>query len=155
MHARAAALDRVVDVEPVLRRALVASYGPEIGADAASEAIAWACAHIRRLDDIENLGGYLYRVGQTAVRRAVHHSHVPIGGWDIPVHDPVAIEPGLTGALEDLAPRQREVVLLVKAWSYPVADVARILDCSESTVRVHLDRGLARLRAALKVMIDD
>ncbi len=54
-----------------VRRALVARYGIEVGAEAAAEAATWAVEHAERLAMMGNPAGYLYRVGQTAARRSV------------------------------------------------------------------------------------
>lgn len=54
------------EVEPRLRRALVAAYGPDLGSDAAADAFAWAWEHFDRVDDMANPAGYLWRVGQTS-----------------------------------------------------------------------------------------
>ena len=55
--------------EPRLRRALVATYGPVVGREAALDALSWAWEHWQRLAPMANPVGYLYRVGQTAARR--------------------------------------------------------------------------------------
>ena len=58
------------DVEPRLRRALVAGYGVERGREAATDALVYAW---RKWDKVRNLGnptGYLYRVGQNIAKRA-------------------------------------------------------------------------------------
>ena len=41
------------DTEPRLRRALVAAYGPDLGTDAAADALAWAWQHF---DKVEAMG---------------------------------------------------------------------------------------------------
>jgi len=48
-----------------LRAALVAAYGPDVGADAAAEALAYGFEHWDELESMSNPAGYLYRVGQT------------------------------------------------------------------------------------------
>ena len=58
------------ETEPKLRRALVAAYGPDLGRDAASEALAYAWEHWERLSQMANLPGYLFRVGQTRGTRS-------------------------------------------------------------------------------------
>ncbi len=55
----------VRDVEPALRRALVATFGFDEGRDAAAEALAYAWEHWDKLRAVANLPGYLYRVGKT------------------------------------------------------------------------------------------
>jgi RNA polymerase sigma-70 factor (ECF subfamily) len=52
-----------------LRAGLVAAYGPEIGADAAAEALAYGFEHWERVGGMDDPAGYLYRVGQSEARR--------------------------------------------------------------------------------------
>ena len=72
-------------------------------------------------------------------------------------HRPLAPEPGerldqdrrvarLWRAVADLAPQQRAAVILYVQEELPTAEVAAVLNCSESTVRVHLHRALIALR---------
>ena len=66
---RAAAFDGfVADVEPRLRRALVAKLGFERGADATAEALGWAWEHWDRAAGLEYPVAYLFRVGQSRTR---------------------------------------------------------------------------------------
>ncbi len=55
--------------EPRLRRALVAAYGPADGSDASASALAFAWERWDRVKVLDNPAGYLYRVGQTSLRR--------------------------------------------------------------------------------------
>jgi DNA-directed RNA polymerase specialized sigma24 family protein len=57
------------DVEPRLRRAFVAAYGPERGSEALSEALAYAWEHWAKVRGLQYPAGYLYRVGQSRTRR--------------------------------------------------------------------------------------
>ena len=61
-----------------------------------------------------------------------------------PVHDTV-IDVDLHRALGRLPPRQRAAVALYYLEDRPVAEIASLLDVSESTVRQHLHRARARL----------
>ena len=79
-------------VAPRLRIALAARYGPEIGAEAASEAMLYAWEHWGRVQAMVNPAGYLYRVGQSAVRRLRPLRRV---GGDRPVESMPTVEPGL------------------------------------------------------------
>ena len=137
-------------VEPSLRQALVATYGPVDGREATVEALSWAWETWDRLDGIDNQVGYLYRVGQTATRRFVATAvdHGPLHDLDAMLPD---VEPGLLPALEALSVQQRSVVLLVHAHGWSQAEVARMLDINPSTVREHLARGMRRLRNQLEV----
>ncbi len=81
---------------PRLRAALVAAYGPDVGADAAAAALSYGWEHWRRLSTMSNPAGYLYRVGQSAARRST-----PRQGY-LPAPPPEELpnfEPGLLPAL--------------------------------------------------------
>jgi DNA-directed RNA polymerase specialized sigma24 family protein len=142
------------EVEPRLRQALVAAYGPVDGREATVDALSWAWEHWDRLGDIANPAGYLFRVGQSAVRR--------FGSRPLPVDVLRAsaawmpeLSPELLPALGRLSTQQRTIVVLVHAYGWSQADVASLLDINPSTVREHLSRGLARLRDELEVGDDD
>jgi len=61
----------------------------------------------------------------------------------------VATSVDLWRALQTLTPRQRTAVVLRYFEDLPVADVARLMDCSEQSVKTHTARGLANMRALL------
>lgn len=137
----------VRDVEPRLRRALVALLGFEEGRDAAAEALAYAWERWDDLRALSNLPGYLYRVGQT---RGTRRKRQPVlherDGWA--EH---RVEPGLPGALAALSERQRVAVVLVHGYGYTLGEVAELTGLTRSTVQIHAARGLARLRARLGI----
>lgn len=139
----------VGDAEPRLRRALVATYGPVVGREAALDALSWAWEHWQRLETMTNPVGYLYRVGQTAARRQVQTRPVavppPTGDAGSP--DPV---PELEPALERLSEQQRGAVVLVHGYGFSLREAAGVLDVGVSTLREHLGRGMARLREAME-----
>ncbi len=58
------------EVEPRLRRALVAAYGFEDGRDATAEALGYAWEHWARVGRMPNAAGYLFRVAQSRSRRS-------------------------------------------------------------------------------------
>jgi RNA polymerase sigma factor (sigma-70 family) len=137
----------VRDVEPRLRRALVALLGFEEGRDAAAEALAYAWERWDELRTVSNLPGYLYRVGQT---RGTRRKRQPV------LHDPDGwaehrFEPGLPGALAALSERQRVAVVLVHGYGYTLREAAELTGLTRSSVQSHAARGLARLRARLGI----
>ncbi|MBX3284484.1 MAG: hypothetical protein KF703_03995 [Actinobacteria bacterium] len=146
------AFDRFVrEVEPRLRRALVAAYGPDTGRDATVDALGWAWANWDRMEALDNPAGYLYRVGQTKAREARRplRSVTP---------EPAAVddrapwvEPELEPALLALTEPQRVAVVLCHGFQWTHREVAELLDVSSSTVQNHVERGLAHLRRALEV----
>jgi RNA polymerase sigma factor (sigma-70 family) len=133
-----------------LRRALVASYGVEIGSDACAEALAWAWEHWAQVAEMGNPVGYLFRVGQSAARRQRRWRRA-IG---LPrEHD--AVDTGEVGvqlddALDRLPPRQRAVAILVHAYGYSYAEVSDMTGMSVASVRTELHRAMTRLRKRLE-----
>lgn len=139
--------------EPLLRRALVASYGPMVGRDATVDALSWAWEHWTRVAPMENPVGYLYRVGQTSAQRyfsAPRPGVLPAASSD---GEP-DVQPELADALLRLSLQQRATVVLAHGYALSQREVAAVLGISVSTVREHLDRGLTRLRNELEVHDD-
>lgn len=56
----------------------------------------------------------------------------------------------LSAAVDRLAPRQRAAVLLRVQEDMATYDIAKVLKCSEATVRVHLHRALATLKKTME-----
>ena len=134
-----------------LRAGLVAAYGPDVGADATAEALAYGFEHWDRISGMDNPIGYLYRVGQSEAR-----CHVRPSGFlpERAAPDLPHFEPGLAPALEGLTESQRVSVVMVHALGWSQVDAAHVLGVDVSTLRTHIARGLAKLRAALEVTID-
>jgi RNA polymerase sigma factor (sigma-70 family) len=131
-----------------LRAALVAAFGPQVGLDAAAEAIAYGWEHWTRLRSMDNPSGYLYRVGQNAARRSFRRAAL----LPVPSADELpAFDPGLLPALARLTESQRVAVVLVHGYGWSQTETARLLDVSHATVRTHLARALAHLQKALEV----
>jgi DNA-directed RNA polymerase specialized sigma24 family protein len=138
----------VHEVEPRLRRALVAAYGFEDGRDATAEALGYAWEHWARVGRMPNAAGYLFRVAQSRSRRSRRSPLL----FDVPaLWDEHRFEPGLPAALAALSQRQRVAVVLVHGFGYTLREVAELTGLKITTVQNHLERGLARLRARLGV----
>lgn len=137
----------VSDVESRLRQALTAALGPEVGREAAAEALAYGWEHWDRIAGMDNSVGYLYRVGQRKGRRMRSRRGV--------VFPPVAVErlpwvePGLPVAMRRLPARQRIVVLLLFGYEWSMSEVAELLGVTKATVQSHSDRALVSLRRTL------
>jgi DNA-directed RNA polymerase specialized sigma24 family protein len=140
------------DVEPGLRRALIARYGADRGREATAEALGYACEHWTRVGTMERPVGYLFRVGQSRTRRWRLSRRDAFPSPDV-VEMPW-IEPGLVGALNALSPRQRVAVVLVCGFGWQLREVADLLGVKTTTVQNHVERGLAKLRRDFEV-IDD
>lgn len=141
----------VKEVEPGLSYAFYAAYGPEVGSEVTAEALIHAWEQWPRLREMDNPAGYLFRVGQSKARW-YHRARACF-----PQPSPSAIpdvEPKLPDALSHLTRNQRLAVVLVYAMEWTEDEVATLIGRSRSTVRTHLERGLARLRNDLEVTID-
>ncbi|MFZ0664201.1 MAG: RNA polymerase sigma factor [Acidimicrobiales bacterium] len=136
----------VAQVEPRLRRALVATYGFERGREATAEALGWAWEHRQQLPTIENKVAYLYRVGQTRSRKRREPKLYPL-----PEAPEPWFEPGLAPALEKLSERQRVAVILVYGFAWTLQEVAELTGTRLTTVQTHLERGMQKLRTSMEV----
>mgnify|MGYP001819091984 FL=1 len=136
----------VVRVEPRLRVALTAVFGPDTGRDATAEALAYGWEHWDRVSAMENPVGYLYRVGRSSQRRRKQRRWLPVPQQVMPL-----VEPGLPAALASLSEKQRLAVVLVHADGWTRTEAAELMRVSVSALDTHLARGLERLRTQLGV----
>ncbi|MEA3511093.1 MAG: sigma factor-like helix-turn-helix DNA-binding protein [Actinomycetota bacterium] len=138
-------------MEPRLSYAFYAAYGPEVGSEVTAESLIHAWEHWPRLREMNNPVGYLYRVGQSKAR----WYHRGRAYFPQPLASAIPdVEPKLPGALRHLTRNQRLAVVLVHGMEWTEEEVATLIGRSRSTVRTHLERGLARLRDELEVTID-
>jgi DNA-directed RNA polymerase specialized sigma24 family protein len=140
----------VRDVEPSLRRALVAAYGFERGRDATAEALGWAWENWDRAKNLDNKVAYLFRVGQSRTR----DRKIPVTFERVDSNDPW-FDPGLIPALASISEQQRVAVILVNGFDWKLREVAELMNVGVSTVQSHLERGMRSLRSALEVVEND
>lgn len=140
----------VEQIEPRLRRALVATYGPVDGREATGDALSWAWQHWDQMAEVRHPVAYLYRVGQSAIRRFGSRP-LPIDALAQAADEFPELAPELWPALARLSPQQRTIALLVHGYQWSQAEVAVLLEINPSTVREHLNRALERLRQELVV----
>jgi RNA polymerase sigma factor (sigma-70 family) len=136
----------VREVEPRLRRALVAAYGGQRGREATAEALCWAWEHWDRVREMENPHRYLFRVGRSRTRARRQRVVFDVNT----VRDP-HVEPRLGPALARLSERQRIAVVLIHGFGWTHREVAELIGSRPTTVQNHLERGLRKLRIALEV----
>lgn len=140
----------VEEVGDRLLQGLASSYGVQVGEDCTAEALAYAWENWDRIRVMGNPLGYLYRVGQTKARRGIFRTSPPPmitrpespSGW---------YEPGLPDALAALTHKQRAAVTLVHGFGWTPTEVSRLWQVSATTVREHIEKGMARLRKHLGV----
>lgn len=135
----------IKEVEPRLSHALAAAYGPEVGAEATADALVWAWEHWKRVREMTNPAGYLYRVGQSKARRYFRPRKL------FPGSGSGAVDQTLPILLEDLSKNQRAATVLIHAYGYTERETAELLGISRWSVRTHAERGLTRLQRALGV----
>ena len=138
--------------EPRLRIALAAAMGPDVGADATAEALAWGWQNWDRLEAMENPTGYLYRVGRSHGPR---RRRLPALLPPVPAVATSRVEPGLPAALAQLSERQRVAVVMIHGYEWTAREVAELLGVDVPTVSTHLRRGLEKLRKRLGVDGDE
>lgn len=141
--------DFVAVAEGRVRRALVVIAGPEAARDAVADALLEAWQRWDRVQQMANPVGYLYTVARRRVSRrsrfdltdlSDHHAGPSTDHW---------VEPGLLAALRALPERQRVAVYLMAGCRWTATEVADLTGVAPTTVRTHLDRGMARLRSDL------
>lgn len=142
--------DLVSSLAPRVRRALVARYGVDVGADAAAEAVAWGVEHPDRLAAMANPAGYLYRVGQSAARRLHRANRGRVSFPREQAVDASDLSGDVFAELARLRHEQRVAVLLVHGYRFTYREVAELLDTTEAAVTNHVHRGLAKLRHRLE-----
>ncbi len=131
-----------------LRRAFIAAYGPEVGAEATSDALAYGWEHWDRISQMDNPAGYLYRVGQSKARR---YRRKPTRLPEVETAATPWVEPALPAALEGLSERQRQAILLCHGFGWTLVEAAEVLGVGASTIQRHIDRGMQKLREGLGV----
>ena len=137
------------NTEPRLRRALVASLGADLAADALAEAMEYAWQNWERIEQMENPAGYLYRVARNRASRLGRRKPALLPR--VPDREAPWIEPGLPDALSGLPERQRVAVVLIHCFQYTHAEAAEVLGISRSSVQNHVERGMRKLRRAMGV----
>jgi RNA polymerase sigma factor (sigma-70 family) len=135
----------VHDVEPRLRRALVAAYGSQRGREATAEALSWAWENWDRVRAMKHPHRYLFRVGRSRTRARRQRVVFEVNTAREP-----QIEPRLGLALARLSERQRIAVVLVHGFGWTHREVAELTGSRSTTVQNHLERGLRKLRTALE-----
>ena len=133
---------------PKLWRSLVAFTGdPEVATDAMAEAFAQA---LGRGDAVREHDRWIWRSSfRIAAGELKARGHRP-GRADESVYvmpEPIA---DLVQALGTLSPNQRAAAILHDYADLPTSYVAKILGCSQATVRVHLAHARKRLRPLLE-----
>ena len=136
------------ETEPILRHALVASCGLEVGREAAADAFEYAWRHWDRVSSMEHPVGYLFRVGRSAAKK---YRKKPVATEPQVDASLPWVEPGLVPELRRLSDRQRTAVVLRHSFGCTYEEISRVMGVTVPTVQKHVERALARLRRTLEV----
>lgn len=152
-------------VTSLLRFAWLVTGSQQEAEDALQTALARACADWARIGGRDEVEPY--------VRRMIANAHISawrrFGRWQSPTAIVRAPASGtVVGVESEVAerdavwqvccalPRQQRAAVVLRYYEdYDTAEIARILGCTEVTVRSHLHRALARLRTELERGGDD
>lgn len=120
----------------------------ETALDITQDAFARLYRHWKKVSRYENPGAWVRR---SAINLAISHlrrrrvQERALGRLLPDPHDDTLRDPGVLAAVRRLPPAQRAAVVLFYFEDQPTSEVARILDCSESTARVHLHKARSKL----------
>jgi RNA polymerase sigma factor (sigma-70 family) len=106
----------------------------------------------RNFDTVENPGGYLRTIVVRLSVAAMRRSAAEVARIRAAYEPPPTGEPDIDStwdALASLRPERRAVLVLRFYEDLQPAEIARLLDWREATVRSRLHRGLADLRRGL------
>jgi RNA polymerase sigma-70 factor (ECF subfamily) len=144
-----AAFDGLFD--RAFRVALRLLGNPQSAEDVAAEALARAFAHWPRISRLGYRDAWVLRVATNLavdqLRRKPPAPGLPAGGP--PADETAVLRVALAVALGSLPRRQRQAVVLRYLCDLPADEVARVLRISPGSVKTHVHRGLAALRARL------
>ncbi len=149
-----AAIERVWQEQgtKLWRSLLEFTADPDLASDALAEAFAQA---LGRGEAIREPARWIWRAsfkiaaGLLKERRLDTPEQGGVLAADLP--EPIA---DLVVALRTLSPNQRAAAILHYYADLPSSDVAEILGCTQTTVRVHLMHARRRLRPLLEVVDD-
>ena len=136
-----------------LRRALIATFGPELGDEATADALAYGWENWPRIEGMKNPAGYLYQVGRNKARGIMRRRRRPAFPDVDTTRAERWVEPELPGSLRRLTQRQRAAVILVHGYGWTHREVAELLGIARSSVQQHVERGLRHLRKDLGVEV--
>jgi RNA polymerase sigma-70 factor (sigma-E family) len=124
------------------------SGDPWVAEDVAVEALARAHARWDRVGPLAWRDAWVLKVASREALRQVRRRPAPAPVYrDRDEADDVVLRVALVAALVGLPRRQRETIVLRYLCDLPEADVARALGVSAGTVKTHIHRALATLRA--------
>jgi RNA polymerase sigma factor (sigma-70 family) len=129
--------------EPLARAVTVTLGDRDLAVEAVDEAMARAYQRWARVGQLDNPGGWVYRVAlnwATSILRKRRRARTIGPPIDAVVHPPAASEPDVMRALAELDVRQRAVVVCRYLLGFSEAETAEALSTRPGTVKSRLFR---------------
>jgi RNA polymerase sigma factor (sigma-70 family) len=145
--------DFVVAHERRLRQAFTTMWGPDLGREAAVDALAFGWEHWDRVRAMDNPVGYLFVVARNRVNgHRSRRREFPVAELPLPADGrSPSFEPALAALIGGLSERERQVVMLLHSYAWSMSEVAELLDVSKSSIQTYAERALDKLREGLGV----
>ncbi|TQM82863.1 RNA polymerase sigma-70 factor (sigma-E family) [Saccharothrix saharensis] len=143
-------------VTPLLRYATVLTGDPHLAQDIVQESLLRAQQRWTRIAALDAPVAYLKRMVTNEYlgwRRRLK-AHIPLLGVDPPAPDPTGHYDERASMLQriDRLPRKQKAAVVLRYYEgYDDAEIAAVLGCAQVTVRSHISRALAVLRADERV----
>ncbi|MFD0202075.1 MULTISPECIES: SigE family RNA polymerase sigma factor [Saccharothrix] len=139
-------------VTPLLRYATVLTGDPHLAQDVVQECLLRAQQRWTRIAAVDAPAAYLKRMvtNEFLGWRRRRKAHTPLHAVDPPGPDPSAHYDEREAMLQsiDKLPRKQKAAIVLRYYEgYDDAEIAATLGCSQGTVRSHISRALATLRA--------
>ena len=139
----------------VFKTVLLLCGNRQTAEDATQEAFAKALERWHRLSDKTWTPGWVMTTAMNEARR-IHRGRVSAATQDISPSDGQVSPPSeIWDLVRTLPRRQQEAIALYYVADLSVTNVARVLRCSEGTVKKHLWRARQVLAARIEVQTDD
>jgi RNA polymerase sigma factor (sigma-70 family) len=134
----------------VVRAAYVIVQDRDAAQDVAQEAFIRLLSHWKKVSRYDRPDAWVRRVAiRIAVKAAKRERRMVDDPPDRVLPAEELPDPELMAAIKQLPPAQRAAVVLHYVEDYSMTEVARIMDCSASTARVHLHRARTKLATIL------
>lgn len=135
----------------VVRTAYLVLQDAEAAKDIAQEAFMQTMRHWAKVSNYDKPEAWVRRIAIRMAVKVARKQRLQTALDNAP-ESPVfakSSDPDLMRAIGSLPSKQRAAIVLFYLEDRPVAEVAEILDCSESTAKVHLHRARQKLAGLL------
>ena len=135
----------------IVRACLLVTLDRAAAEDIAQEAFVRTWSRWSAIHGPDHAGGFVFKTAMRLCRRRTKAPALSERAASRDEAEATAARTDAFAALGRLPLRQRQAVVLRDWAGFETSEVARMIGARESTVRVHLARGRATLREALKV----